>query len=253
MHKTLKLVVFQVISLVVGCGLSLGAQAEEVTFKATDGSTVYADEYLTEAGKSAPLIILFHQAGANGRTEYQNTAPRFQEAGFNVMVVDLRSGGDRFGGNNRTVDARGESTGYCEAYPDLEAAINYADLQGYSGPVFAVGSSYSAALVVKLGAEYRSNLNGVVAFSPASGGPMADCSPNEYASTTKTPTMIVRPGNEMEYDSVKAQFALFEQEGHTMYVHEKGVHGSSTLDPNRAKEGSDGSWKAVMAFLAENQ
>ena len=100
--------------MVLGLGFTMGVQAEEVTFKTTDGGTVYADEFTADAGKSAPLIMLFHQAGANGRAEYQNTAPRFRDAGFSVLLVDLRSGGDRFGGNNRTVDARGDSTGYCE-------------------------------------------------------------------------------------------------------------------------------------------
>lgn len=242
-----------VAALMVGCCLTFSAQAGEVTFKATDGSTVYAEELVADAGKSAPLIMLFHQAGANGRAEYENTAPRFQSAGYSVLLVDLRSGGDRFGGTNRTVEARGDSTGYCEAYPDMEATVNYAELQGYSGPVFAAGSSYSAGLVIKLGAEYGSMLNGVIAFSPASGGPMKDCNANGYAATSKTPTMVVRPGREMQHDSVKAQFALFEQEGHTMYVHSEGVHGASTLDPMRAKDGTDGTWKAVMAFLAENQ
>ena len=82
---------------------------------------------------------------------------------------------------------------------------------------------------------------------------MANCNPNDYASTTKTPTMVVRPGNEMEYDNVKAQFALFEQEDHTMYVHPEGVHGSSTLDPTRAKGGTDKTWAAVTSFLEENK
>lgn len=228
------------------------ANAKEVTFKTTDGKVIYADELVSPSGLDAPLMILFHQAGANGRAEYKNTAPHFQEMGFSLLVVDQSSGGDRFGGANRTVQARGESAGYCAAYPDLEAAINYAELKGYGGAIFAAGSSYSAGLVIRLGAEYGDMLNGVIAFSPASGGPMKDCSPNGYASETNTPTMIVRPEREMEVPSVQEQFTLFKTHDHTMFVHKGGVHGSSTLDSSRTKTDTSAAWAAIKAFLEEN-
>lgn len=229
--------------------ISAALSAEEVTFKTMDGGIVYADEFIAETGKTAPLLILFHQARANGRGEYEYTFPRLQAAGYSLLVVDQRSGGDLFGQFNRTVNARGESTGYCEAYDDLEAAINYVELSDYSGPIFAAGSSYSAGLVIRLGAEYSSTLNGVIAFSPASGGPMKDCSPNIYADSTKTPTMILRPEREMENPAVQEQFALFEKEGHTMFIAKNGVHGSSMLNPNRTGKDTETTWQAVMNFL----
>lgn len=233
--------------------LSAAAGANEVTFKAKDGGTVYADEIIHTAGKSAPLLILFHQAGGDGRAEYKYSAPRFREAGYSLLVVDQRSGGTRFGGVNRTVTAHGESTGYCEAYADMEAALAYAGHSGYTGPIFAAGSSYSAGLVVKLGAEHTDKLAGVIAFSPAAGGPMKNCSPNGFATTTKTPTMILRPAREMANPSALAQFQQFTDAGHTMYVANRGVHGSSMLDPARTKSDTEATWTAVMAFLSELQ
>jgi dienelactone hydrolase len=240
-------------SMLMSLALAGNATADEITYTTLDGNTVFADELLAPEGKDAPLLILFHQAGANGRAEYKHAIPRLQALGFSLLVVDQSSGGERFGGANRTVAARGKSSSYCEAYPDLEATINYVELSGYGGPVFAFGSSYSAGLVVRLGADYSDMLNGVVAFSPASGGPMKDCSPNPYAETTKAPTMVVRPAREMQMPSAKDQYALFEQHGHTMFVHEGGVHGSSTLDPERTKASTEVAWNAVLAFLAEHQ
>jgi len=237
--------------LVFAC-LTFNLQADEIQFSAKDGGAVFADERMAPAGKKAPLIILFHQAGGDGRAEYAYSSTRLLAAGYSLLVVDQRSGGSRFGGTNRTVAARGNSTGYCEAYADMEAALSYAQSGGYAGPVFAFGSSYSAGLVVKLGAKNKGILSGVVAFSPASGGPMKNCSPNEYASTSKTPTMILRPSREMANPSAAAQFDLFKNAGHTMFVAENGVHGSSMLDPARTKADTEKTWAAVMAFLDKN-
>ena len=229
--------------------VSTGLKAEEITFTASDGGVVYADAVMAPAGKSAPLLILFHQAGGDGRAEYSYAAPRFVEAGYSVLLVDQRSGGDRFGGPNRTVAARGESAGYCEAYPDLEGALSYAQESGYAGPIFAAGSSYSAALVIKLGAEHASELAGVIAFSPASGGPMKNCSPNGFAATTKTPTMVLRPATEMRSGVALRQFQQFTDAGHTMYIANRGIHGASMLDPTRTKADVEATWAAVLEFL----
>jgi len=241
------------IGLAVLIIVSTGLKAAEVTFSASDGSIVYADTMMAPAAKNAPLLILFHQAGGDGRAEYAYSAKRFLEAGYSLLIVDQRSGGSRFGGTNRTVEARGEKTGYCEAYPDMEAALAYAHDSGYSGPIYAAGSSYSAGLVIKLGAENADKLSGVVAFSPAAGGPMKDCSPNGYAATTKTPTMVLRPAREMANPSASAQFEQFKAAGHTMFVAENGVHGSSMLDPSRTKADTEATWAAVMAFLRDHE
>ena len=232
--------------------LTWGAAAEEVRFLASDGITIFADEITHSSGTGAPLLILFHQAGGDGRAEYAYAAPRFSAAGFSLLVVDQRSGGNRFGGVNRTVEALGESTGYCAAYPDLEAALLYAS-QRYGGPIYAAGSSYSAGLVIKLGAKHADKLAGVIAFSPAAGGPMKDCSPNPFATTLKTPTMVLRPRREMANPAVADQFALFEKAGHTMFVAENGVHGSSMLDPARTKSDTEAVWQAVLAFFEATQ
>lgn len=222
----------------------------EVTFTTADGITILGDLH-EPARKDAPMILLFHQAGANARAEYGAIIPRLREEGYGILAIDQRSGGDRLGGTNRTV-ARlpaGTEYGYCAALPDLEAALRWVIDAGYTGPRFAWGSSYSAALAIRLGADHPRDLDGVLAFSPASGGPMADCNPNELIDRIQVPVLALRPGSEMEHDGIPEQFAAFRARGHRTYVASEGVHGSSMLNPERAKGGTEQTWKVVLDFL----
>ncbi|HKI83279.1 MAG TPA: alpha/beta fold hydrolase, partial [Candidatus Krumholzibacteria bacterium] len=156
---------------------------QELRFTAADGVTVYAEVHWLQDDHQGPLILLFHQAGASERGEYGPIIPRLLERGFSVLAVDQRSGGDRFGGTNRTVQNLSEQReySYCDAYPDLEAALAWAIEHDEHGPIIAWGSSYSAGLVFRLAAEHPEELSGVLAFSPASGPAMGDCSPEHYA------------------------------------------------------------------------
>ncbi|MBZ0269609.1 alpha/beta hydrolase, partial [bacterium] len=223
----------------------------EVTFETSDGVTVFGDLYERDREK-APTILLFHQAGANARAEYATIVPRLLENGYNVLAIDQRSGGSRLGGENRTL-ARMKTKreySYCEAMPDLDAALRYVIAEGFAGPRFVWGSSYSAALVLQLGVEHPADVDGVLAFSPAAGDPMKGCDPTEAIGKIQVPVLALRPASEMEYDSVREQFEAFRRRGHRTHVAPQGVHGSSMLNPDRAKGGTDEVWEAVLAFLA---
>ncbi len=222
--------------------------AEQVHFKAGDDLTVYADLYLAPTGKSAPLVLLFHQAGSNARGEYGPIIPRLTELGLNVLAVDARSGGPRFGSDNRTVKGLGgHSTPYCAAYPDMEAALAYAIREGYTGPRFAWGSSYSAALVLRLGSEHKDELSGILSFSPAAGAAMGACSANNYLGGIAVPTLALSPKSEMR--GRKKQFATLHAAGHQTFVAEHGVHGSSMLVEARTKADTSATWDTVIGFL----
>ncbi|PHR91289.1 MAG: hypothetical protein COA69_12320 [Robiginitomaculum sp.] len=223
-------------------------QTTQTIFKASDGESVYSDFYASAQGKEAPLILLFHQAGANGRGEYANITPKLVAQGYNVLQVDQRSGGGSFGSQNRTVKARGKSTIYCPAYADMEGALHYATENGYT-KIFAWGSSYSAALSLKLAGEHGDSLAGALAFSPASGKGMGACAANQFISAIKIPTLGLRPSSEMRPPG-QAQRELFIQQGLEYFVSEDGVHGSSMLDPSRAKGDVKPTWDKVLAFLS---
>jgi alpha-beta hydrolase superfamily lysophospholipase len=208
---------------------------EEVTFQAEDGVNLYGDLYAS-GDRGAPIVLLFHQAGSNARAEYGSIVPRLLESGYNVLAIDQRSGGTRLGGVNRTASAlEGASPSYCDAYPDLEAALAFVIANGFEGPRVVWGSSYSAALVIRLAAEHPDDVNAVLAFSPASGDPMGACKPGPFLENLETPILALRPASEMENPRVRAQLEQFQELGHATYVAANGVHGSSMLNPERVQ------------------
>jgi len=243
-------VAFGLIPLAGGGVASHAAEPREVTFASTQGVTVYADLY-REHDRDAPLVILFHQAGGDARGEYGPIVPRLVEAGYNVLAVDQRNGGTQFGGVNRTVaHLDDQAFDYCDAYPDLEAALAWAVAEGLGGPRAVWGSSYSAALVFQLAAKHPDDVAAVLAFSPASGEPMRGCEPEPYAKGLAAPALALRPAREMEVDSVREQLEALAGMGVKTWVADPGVHGSSMLVPRRAGGDTDATWKVVLDFLA---
>ncbi len=230
---------------------SLANAAEEIRFDTADGVAVTGDWYRTDDSRLARLILLFHQGGGDARGEYGSIAPRLNKLGFDVIAIDQRRGGGRLDGVNRTVAALGDREfGYCDAYPDLEGAIEFARRQGYEGPMIAWGSSYSAALVFKLAVDHRRDIGAVLAFSPAAGPPLADCPLSSQLDSIDVPVLALRPASEFEIESVQSQMAEFEKHGIQTYVADPGVHGSSMLNEARVGSSTEAAWAVVTDFLA---
>ncbi len=126
------------LSLTLALSLFANGCESETKFITEDGVTIFGDLHTAEnANKSAPIILLFHQAGSNARAEYGPIIPRLTDAGYHVLAVDQRSGGDRLGGVNRTVEHAGANVeDYCAAYPDLQATLDYVKKKGYEGKTF---------------------------------------------------------------------------------------------------------------------
>lgn len=226
--------------------------AEQLVFESTDGVTVYSDLYRAEADQAAPVILLFHQARGDGRGEYGPIIGRLSERGYHVLAVDQRSGGDLFGNVNRTVaNLRDRDVSYCDVYPDLEASLRKMRALGFDGPAVAWGSSYSAALVFQLAAKNRGDVAAVLAFSPASGGPLADCAPKLFSKDLDIPILVLRPLKELEVPSVPPQMERFRAEGHTTFVADPGVHGSSMLVEDRVGGSTETTWSVVLSFIEE--
>jgi len=234
--------------LVVGLVLATApARAQDVSFPASDGETVHATWYPTD--DPSAVVLAFHQGGASGRAEYAPIAERLNDAGYTVLAVDQRAGGARFGGINRTVEARGGETGYCEAAPDLEGALRYTREKSGHTPIVLWGSSYSAALVLRLAATRPEGVAAALAFSPASGGPMAECRGEGVSGEIEVPVLVLRPRGEMARDSAIRQFERFRAQGHRTFVAEPGTHGSSMLVEERVGAPVEATWGEVLAFL----
>lgn len=241
-------------TLVLGLLFNPGPLAEEVEIRTTDGIIVYGDVYKTEGWQTDPVILLFHQGGGNARAEYTGIIERLATEGYSIIAIDQRRGGDRLGGTNRTVAALPADTeySYCAVYPDLEATLGYAIEAGFSGPRIVWGSSYSATLAIQLAFRNHSNVDAVLAFSPASGGPLQDCRPEPYAEGLNLPLLVLRPSSETEIESVQAQLAFMQSVGHKTFVAENGVHGSSMLNPDRTESDTETTWQAVLFFIASS-
>jgi pimeloyl-ACP methyl ester carboxylesterase len=228
-------------------------EPREISYETEDGITIYGDVYDVGEDKENPMVLLFHQAGGNARAEYGAIIPVLLDQGYAVLAIDQRNGGSRLGGTNRTVEKLGEKKyGYCEAYPDLAGALDFVEAEGYTGPRAVWGSSYSAALVIQLGAEHGERIAAVLAFSPASGDPLADCLPEKYSETLEIPALMLRPASEMEREKVKQQLELFGEQGHQTYVAGNGVHGSSMLNPERVGADVGDTWAVVNEFLEKH-
>ncbi|MDA0684004.1 MAG: alpha/beta hydrolase [Bacteroidetes bacterium] len=224
-----------------------------IELETEDGITIYGDLYEPENAEHPPLILAFHQGGGDGRGEYGPIIPRLLRAGYAVLSIDQRRGGNVFQGTNRTVAGLpdGIEYSYCDAYPDLKATLDYARTLGF-GRIIAWGSSYSAALVIKLAAEFPSDIERVLAFSPASGDPMAGCEPREPASRLTLPALMVRPEKEAELEWVAADLDAFRNMGHEVYISPGGSHGSSILVEARTGASTEEAWDRVLSFLGSD-
>lgn len=230
------------------------SDVQEVNFYTPDSIKIFGDLY--ELDKKENTILLFHQGGSNARGEYETIIPKLIEEGFNVFAIDQRVGGQFYGSYNRTLaniptNSFGDGYGYCNAYNNLEGALDYIIDSGFSGDKIIWGSSYSASLAIQLANNRQNDINGVLAFSPATGGTMKDCLPDKYFESLKLPLIILRPPNEMENESSKMQFELANKYNHQTYVAKNGVHGSSMLVKERVGNDVEDTWKVVYSFLNE--
>jgi len=226
--------------------LTLGANADPqlyntITFPSLDGLTITADEYNT--GKPKPWMLLCHQAGFS-RGEYRETASRFMGLDFNVMAIDQRSGKEANGVTNETANAaknKGLGTSYTDAEQDILAAIDY--LYNKSGqPIILVGSSYSAALALKLGSNTK--VAKVVAFSP--GEYLNGINVAAEAQKINKPVFVTSSKSEIGQTTDvsakidKSKLTHFKPSG-------DGIHGSRALWRNNSN--SEAYWQALIAFL----
>lgn len=222
--------------------------SEEITFKAADGVTVYADLY-KGAGESKTVVLMFHQAGSNAK-EYAPIAPRVIKLGIDCLAVDQRSGGNMFNAPNRTQMHAGGKTDYMAAYQDMQAALKWAQDQKYQR-IIVWGSSYSASLVLRLASETPS-VYAVLSFSPGEyfdkKGLVAG-----WNAAAKAPVFIACSEDE-KTEQVQAIVKAanpdpIRRENDVLFTAPEGVHGSSTLHHRDNGESETAYWAATEKFL----
>ncbi len=226
------------------------SESQTFTIQSSDGLLLTADRYSPHTSNTTPLIMLFHQAGSS-RGEYTDIAPRLNNLGFNCIAVDLRSGDSSRGIENET-DIRASKanlpTGYADALPDVIAALRYAK-EINKGKVIAWGSSYSAALVLKVAGDHPELVDGVLAFSPGEYFAHLGKSKTwiqDSAKNIMVPIFITSAKNEA--DQWDALFKAIPSTSKSFFVPTTaGRHGSKALW--KKYDDSEEYWRAVNNFL----
>ena len=72
---------------------------ETVTFPTDDGLTLVGTLAAPDTPSPWPMVILLHMLGGN-RADYAAQIPRFTEAGYAVLALDMRGHGETGGENN---------------------------------------------------------------------------------------------------------------------------------------------------------
>lgn len=224
----------------------------EINFYTADSIKIVGDLY--ELDKKGSTILLFHQGGSNARGEYDSIIPKLIDKDFNVLAIDQRMGGQVYGNYNRTLaniptNNFEDGYSYCDAYNNIESALDFIIESGFTGNKILWGSSYSGSLVIQLASKRQDDINGVLAFSPTAGRSMKECPSHEYFESIKIPLLLLRPPKEMENENSKMQFNLANKFNHQTYVAKYGVHGSSILIEDRVGNDVDDTWETVLSFI----
>jgi dienelactone hydrolase len=225
---------------------------ETVKFQSLDGLEITADLY---AGNDArnPFIVMCHQAGWS-RGEYREIAPKLQKAGFNCLAIDQRSGKkDLYNKvNNETVRAAaqaGKGTEFTDAEQDIVAALKWARTKQAKGKVILWGSSYSAALSLRIAGERPELVDGVLAFAPGEYFERFSKPGNWIESSAKkikAPAFVTSAKE--EYASWQKIFNAIPGQQKIKFVPTtKGNHGSRAL--YKRFDDSESYWQAVAGFL----
>lgn len=234
-------------AVIGGLILAAPASAAERELVAKDGGKSFAD-FERAKPKCERVALLFHQARSN-RHEYDPIAPRLRKLGFDTLALDQRSGAERWGHPNKTVAARGGSTGYKEALADLQAALDWAKGQGYK-TIVAFGSSYSAALVFELAARNPKALTAIAAFSPGEYFRGEGDFVKGAAAKLSLPVFATCGSQDRENALLDAVLSRCKGKNVRRHRAKVGVHGASTLRADRNSKGAEDNWTALSAFLA---
>jgi len=238
------------ILLLLATALS-ASESKTINFISEDGLLITADSYTPHKSNTTPLILLFHQAGSS-RGEYTEIAPQLNKLGFNCIAVDLRSGEFSRGKDNETsiqASKKNLATSYADAMPDIIASLRYARRNYPNSKTIAWGSSYSAALVLKVAGDYPQLVDGVIAFSPGEYFSHLGKSKTWIRDSAKyinAPTFIT--SSKKEANDWAPIYDVIKTTNRQSFVPETaGKHGSKALWKKYAV--SQSYWNAVTAFL----
>lgn len=246
----LALALAAVVSSAPAAGDEPAPERQPLRFWAPDGVQIEADLYMRHP-MSAPMVVLFHQAGWS-RGEYREIAPKLLDMGYNAMAVDARSGGavnKVVNQTHRRAKRERKGTSYDDALIDLEEALERAR-RYTTGKVIAWGSSYSAALVLRLAGTKPELADVWLAFAPGEYfGKLGKSRTWIREAATKIRAPVFITSARREHKNWKAIFAAIPSVRKASFVPKtRGNHGSRALWSRFAD--SKAYWSAVRVFLS---
>jgi len=223
----IKSMVFSILLLSISPNI-FSKSTEKMIINSTDGIKLTADYYKSKTKKSLGIILLCHQAGWS-RGEYNETGPWLASLGFDAIAIDQRSGKEINNVKNlASIQAKGKNlaTDYIAARPDIEAALKTLRTR-FKKKIILVGSSYSAALSVRLAGEGNVHIRAVAAFSP--GEYFANKQYlKEVMAKIKVPTFIT--ASKSEIDKNLKLWKIAPEKNVTIFrPKSEGFHGSRAL------------------------
>lgn len=223
-------------------------------FGSADGLQVTADLYFAkDSDTETPLIVLCHQAGWS-RGEYREIAPKLNTLGFNCVAIDQRSGGTINKVANLThmkAVAQSKTANFVTAEQDIVAAVKWVKAKHEAKTVLLWGSSYSAALVLRIAGENPDLVDGVLAFAPGEYFTRFDKPKDWIATSAKGITVpVFVTSAKREAKNWAAIFEAIPGESKTKFLPETaGNHGSRALWSEFSD--SDAYWASVKEFLGQ--
>ena len=225
---------------------ALAAGKKEIVFASLDGLKITADLYHSKKRKRG-FILFFHQA-ASSRGEYTELSPLFTKKGYNLMAIDQRSGQAMKGVTNKTAARavrKKQKTDYLSAVQDLMAAILYVRKKFKTKKLILCGSSYSAALVLKIAGEKKYPYHAVLSFSPGEYFGSKNFI-GKYAKKITVPVWLT--SSKSEGARSRALFKKIPSKKKTLFIPQKqGRHGARALW--QATENHSEYRKSLFAFL----
>ena len=232
--------------LLLGFSSSNVIRTYTVTFSASDGLEVTADEYIIS--KENPYILLFHEQESS-RGEFQQIARRLCKMDYNCLAVDLRNGGNKNFVSNETVKrcrAVKCPTGIGDVELDVHAAIEYA-IGRSDLPVILLGSGANGSLSLKIASE-NDNVRAVVALSPGEYF-LPNLAIQDTIAGIRKPVFITSSASEFPYVSELA--SNVEEQYITLFEPVLGEGGRGSEALSQSNKTNSEYWLALLLFFKD--
>lgn len=225
-------------------------EPKTIQVPSADGLSITIDAYAPYTAE-VPTIILCHQAGWS-RGEYREIAPKLNEMGFNCYAIDQRSGGsvnDVVNETNKRAVVAGKDVAFVDAEQDILAVLTR--MRAENKKLILWGSSYSAALALRIAGEHPKLVDGVLAFAPGEYFTRSGKSDDWVATSAKkiqAPAFVTSAKKELK--QWKSIYDAIPTDSKAMFLPETtGNHGSRALWEKF--DDNDVYWKATSTFLAQ--